>query len=613
MTPKQESLQNSNPLRGNPFRGRDDAQQAISDLFEPLVPAYRAGGARVSLGTTATVYDVATAELEAFARPLWGIVPLVAGGGHFAHWDLFLRGLEHGTNPQDPQYWGSIGQTDEAADQRMVEMAPIGLALALVPERIFDPLNPQVQRQVLSWLEPINRSTPAPNNWWFFRVLVNLGFARVGGPVDETAVVEALEKIDSFYLGEGWYRDGELQNTDFYNAWALHFYGLIYATLAAKIDPDRSARFRERAHRFAADWEARFDASGRVIPYGRSLTYRFGGAAFWGALAFAGEEALPWEQVRGLWSQHLRWWTAPPIARTDDVLSIGWSYPDLLMSESYNGPGSPYWALKAFLPLALGADHPFWSASEAETGREGRHSIQRPAVAVVNRDDQQAQMLNGGRGIWFPRQGVAKYGKFAYSSAFTFSLDPDDPSFEDVTDSMLVLSDADRVHRVRSSVADSGIEGDVAWSRWYPFPDVEVITVLCGEAPWHARIHHIRTQRALETVEGGFAVGIDDELTDRGTSREASDGMARIQTTRAISLIMDHESSRHAAVRDLQPNTNITHPRSVAPVLYGSLAAGTHVLACVAAAVEAPRELDARDLPAVPGEAWLVINSLTGE
>jgi hypothetical protein len=87
-----------NPLEGNPLRTRADAQRAVSALFEPLVPAYVAGGARVSLGSTATTYDLATSELEAFARPLWGIVPLAAGGAPFAHWDLFCMALNAGSN-----------------------------------------------------------------------------------------------------------------------------------------------------------------------------------------------------------------------------------------------------------------------------------------------------------------------------------------------------------------------------------------------------------------------------------------------------------------------------------------------------------------------------------
>jgi hypothetical protein len=169
-----------NPFDGNPFSSRDDAQRAVTAIFEPLVAAYARGGARVTLGQTATVYDAATAQLEAFARPLFAVVPLVAGGGSFAHWDLIRAGLVHGTDPNDPQYWGAIGDAEQIADQRMVETAQIGLALALVPEHVFDPLSADERQRLLDWLEPINRHAAPPNNWWFFRVLVNLGFARVG-------------------------------------------------------------------------------------------------------------------------------------------------------------------------------------------------------------------------------------------------------------------------------------------------------------------------------------------------------------------------------------------------------------------------------------------------
>lgn len=300
------------------------------------------------------------------------------------------------------------------------------------------------------------------------------------------------------------------------------------------------------------------------------------------------------------------------------MLSIGWVYDDLLMSESYNGPGSPYWALKTFLPLALPDDHPFWSTPEAAAGREARNSVQRPAVAVVDRDARQAQMLNGGRGHWIFRQGAAKYGKFVYSSAFAFGLDPDDPSFQDTGDSMLVLRDAGAgERRVRASVVESGIDGDVVWSRWRPFPDVEIVTVLWGAMPWHARLHHVRTGRALETFEGGFAIGADDDPAGERSVREAAGGVARVRTSGATSIIADvhggRGAARRAAVRDLQPNTSIAWPRAVVPGLTGSLAAGEHVLACVVAAVEAPSELTAEYLPAVPDRAWRVLRARSGK
>ena len=34
------------------------------------------------------------------------------------------------------------------------------------------------------------------------------------------------------------------------------------------------------------------------------------------------------------------------------------------MCEDYNAPGSPYWALKTYLMLALPESHPFWQAEE---------------------------------------------------------------------------------------------------------------------------------------------------------------------------------------------------------------------------------------------------------
>ena len=601
-----------NPLDGNPLSSRADAERAIASVFEPLVPAYESGGARVSLGMTGTSYDAATAGLEAFARPLWGIVPYAAGGALFAHWDLFREGLARGTDPHHREYWGALGDNGQRIDQRMVEMAAIGFALALVPEHIFEPLGNAERQRVLNWLKPINYHPAAPNNWQFFRVIVNLGFAKVGGPYDRAAMDESLEEIDRYWVGDGWYREGQHDNVDFYIAWAFHYYGLIYAVLADTSDPERGVRFRDRARRFARDWEARFDATGRVVPYGRSLTYRFAGAAFWGALAFADEEALPWGQIRGLWCQHLRWWSNHPIWRPDGVLSIGWTYPNLLMSETYNGPGSPYWSLKAFLPLAKHADHPFWSMPEEAPGREPRHQVQKPAVAVVNRDDQQAQMLNGGRGEWFVRQGAAKYGRLVYSSAFPFSLDPDDPAFDTVCESMLYLRDGEGVRRGRFAVSDSGIDGDVVWSRWHPFSDVEVVTILCGEAPWHARIHSISTRRALETFEGGFAIGLEDNPADARAGREISSTGACVRTTRASSLIVDVGSSRRASVRDLQPNTDIYWPRAVVPMLEGSLDVGTHVLACLVAAVEAPKTLTYTELPAIPEQAWQVLGALTG-
>ena len=115
----------ANPLAGNPLATRDDVQQAVRDLVEPILPHLSPGGARARLGSGAALFPQRVAELEGYARPLYGIVPLVAGGGRFDHWDRWCEGLANGTDPSHPEYWGPVvGDTD----QRMVEMAAIGWA-----------------------------------------------------------------------------------------------------------------------------------------------------------------------------------------------------------------------------------------------------------------------------------------------------------------------------------------------------------------------------------------------------------------------------------------------------------------------------------------------------
>lgn len=98
----------NNPLNNNPFKTRQDMQQAMADLFKPIKPHYSAGGARLQLAANAAIYDIAAAELEGFSRPLWGIAPLVAGGGEFADFDIYLNGFTSGTDPNHPEYWGGV-------------------------------------------------------------------------------------------------------------------------------------------------------------------------------------------------------------------------------------------------------------------------------------------------------------------------------------------------------------------------------------------------------------------------------------------------------------------------------------------------------------------------
>jgi hypothetical protein len=570
----------TNPFADNPLRSRADLQAAVRALFAPLRPRFSPGAARVRLGATGAHYDDHAAELEGFARPLWGLAPLAAGGGAFEGWELYRRGLANGSDPRHPEFWGE----PEDRNQRLVEMAAIGLALALIPGQIWEPLGPRERANLARWLGAINRVEIVDSNWLFFRVLVNLGLARADAGHDEAATRAALDRLEQFYQGDGWYSDGDSQQRDYYIPFAFHYYGLVYAELAGGRDPERARRFRERAALFAQQFVHWFSADGAALPFGRSLSYRFAQGGFWGALAFAGVEALPWGVLKGLALRHLRWWAGQPIFNPDGTLSIGYAYPNLNMAEQYNAPGSPYWALKFFLPLALPETHPFWRAEELPLPELPPAQHQPHAHMILCRDPAGRHVValaSGQHEPWIRHAGE-KYAKFAYSTAFGFSVPLGRRGLaQAAADSMLALSDDGECYRVRERPAEARADRGALYARWRPIPGVEVETWLLPAGLWHLRLHRLRTDKPLWSAEGGFALDrTGDDVIARSGLEQAGAGLALARYPAGGSGLRDLLGRRQGRVLRVDPNTNLLRPRTVLPTLVAEHAPGEHWLAC---------------------------------
>lgn len=588
-----------NPMAGNSFATRADAQQAVVDLTAPLLEAFSPGCARVTLGATGAHFHAAAADLEGLVRPFWGLAPLLAGGGRFYGIEKFVDGLNNGADPAHPEYWGPV--TDR--DQRMVESAAIGYALALAPDVFWDGLSPRGRDCLRDWLLNSLHQTPAPNNWNFFHVLVSLGLRCVGIDHDLTIIEGNLDRLERWDMGNGWYRDGSSRQADHYIPFAMHFYGLIYAQYGPEGDSARRERFRERARRFAPQIAHWYAADGAALPFGRSLTYRFAHAGFWGTLALAGEEALPWGDIRGFWARNLRWWSDKPICDPRGTLSIGYGYPQLSMSERYNSPGSPYWAMKAFAPLALAADHPFWAAEEAAP-KERPQVVSLPEPGMVKFEDRgDVTVLAGGqRSPTFGRT-AEKYNKFAYSTRYGFSVETEGRAFRNGPfDNMLAFSEEGDLAMVRCRESMARIGPDWLYSAWSPMPEVAVETWLLARPPWHLRIHRISSARHVQTVEGGFALRRDDPTPGPALQPELTDRMARMVTAQDASCIIDVAAPFPGVTRRAprvvmpEPNTNVLVPRSWVPQLTATLVPGE---ACFGAWVYAGR-LEGQAPPEAP-------------
>jgi hypothetical protein len=590
----------ANPMAGNPLASKHDVQRAVVDLVEPIVEHLSAGGARARLGTFGAHFAPRVAQLEGYARPLWGIVPLVAGGGTFGHWDRWVAGLAHGTDPENEEYWGPCA---DDIDQRMVEMAAIGFALAFVPEQLWDPLTGSERDQLVEWLRGIERREPAQNNWQFFRLLVQMGLERVGVPIDRDAQARSIAFIDSFAIDDGWYTDGRGGNIDYYVPFAFHTYGLVLAASSLG-DRGAAARYVERARQFAPDFQHWFAADGGALPFGRSLTYRMAQGSFWGALVLADVDALDWSAVRGLALRHLRWWSERPISDRDGVVSVGYGYDNRRMAESYNSAGSPYWCMKAFTMLAAPDDHPFWNVADGAPPPPTTVTLRTPGM-VVGRDDSQVIALMAQQPGWsFAEQADAKYHKFAYSSRFGFSGDFTMYGLG-ATDSMLAVTDtATGIRRVRDGVLLSEVSDGIALTRWSPMRGVRIDTALSGGAPWHVRVHRVTTHRELSLSETGFALPWqpDGFAPPRAETPEHSFAHATSPWggSTVVELPLGDAEARHADVIALSPNANIIFPHTIVPALMATLPPGEHWLACAVGASQDVARVASECAPEVP-------------
>src|SRR5699024_3145706 len=430
--------------------------------------------------------------------------PFWMGGGSDPEFEaIYRRGLAAGSDPENPEYWGSCKEYDQC----IVEMAAIACGLLNAPAKLWDPL-PNAEKQNLArWLDQINHHQIPECNWQLLMILVNLALTKCGMPYDAETMARGLARIDSYYSGDGWSTDGASPKKDYYIPWASQYYGVLYATFAADSDPERAALYRSRAELFARQFIYWFDENGAALPYGRSLTYRFAQNCFWAACVWAGLEPFPLGVMKGLIVRNFRWWLEQKIFDRDGILTIGYCYPQMYMAERYNAPGSPYWGMKSFILLALPDDHPFWAAqAEPMPALDALKPMPHANMLVARRKGRvtaYAAGVNEGHGHGqFPE----KYAKFAYDTRFGFCASRSrEVIWQAAPDSMLAFLIDDNVF-VRKVSLSHEIRADRVVSKWPPFPGITVTTTILPTGDGHLRRHEIDSAFCCEAYDCGFAV-----------------------------------------------------------------------------------------------------------
>ncbi|WP_327294153.1 MULTISPECIES: DUF2264 domain-containing protein [unclassified Streptomyces] len=537
--------------------------EALADrMLDALVPYATPGFAQYRLPGRGSWSGVVSDGLEGFARSFLLAAFRIAGAGDAADPRLverYAQGLATGTDPQSREVWPRLTE----CSQQMVEAASVAVALHETRPWIWDKLDTRVQERVVDWFSGFVGSRTWDNNWRLFQVVSEQFLASVGAPYSQSDIDGGLDRIEDWYVGDGWYTDGDGQNFDYYIGWALHLYPLLWSRIAGE-DPDagRTKVYRERLRQFLDGYQHFFGADGAPVHQGRSLTYRYAALApvWMGALADC--TPLSPGRTRRLASGTMRHFAERGVPDERGLLTLGWYDTFLPATQPYSGPASPYWASKGFLGLLLPADHPTWTAREqALPVEESDQYTALPAPGWLlhgTRDDGIVRLINHGSDH-NPPQGEAEddphYATFGYSTATAPESAPH--ARERAVDNHLAVIGPDGVPSRRRRINRLACEGRTA-SSWYEDAGARVGTTSVLHGPWEIRVHRVDAAQGVTVREGGHPVAAGERpWSDEGA------GWALTRTaeglTSALVGLYGWDGAEAAVARDVQANAYGPH------------------------------------------------------
>lgn len=535
-------------------------------------------------------------ELENFCRPFWGIAPLLAQGEEirlnagsqsisvYEYMRGFLRrGFSHGREESWDNYREFFAPY-VYENQNITELAGLAVGLFFARKQLWDPLPSEEKEQIAAELLKMAETAydhSWPNNHYWFPLFVVTVLKRLSFRFERTEEMleNGLDFLDRLYLGEGWYKDGEFGRFDYYEAWSLHLYPLLWTMIADtsfKGYEERKKKYVERTNQFLKCYIHWFDKEGAHVPFGRSLSYRFAACALFPAAVLAGCDIAPALAGRitamniGFFRDHCR-------LEETDILPEGYLYHTGNVIEGYTSDGGAYWCCKAFLALLIEEGHPFWDYDQARLPIEEGNYLIAPENKEIHMlfegQDGIVTLYNNTAQYYFHNQMTHKFGdvrgwysKFVYSSAGGFGCSGSDNVS---IDNMISLMTPDRSmvsHRL--GFLDLGKENGALHSVHIPFsndPQSFIESWILPLNGMHVRVHRVRLSQNYYVSEGGFSLGRWDDYCPKETGKDFA-AVSNREYGSALKAVCDRGISLCCRIESPQAGFHLYAPLSEYPV-----------------------------------------------
>ena len=317
-------------------------------------------------------------RLEAVGRTFCGILPWFElpddesdEGRLRARWrPLVLKGLANAVTPGGPDEL----VFSDCRMQPLVDAAFLAQGLLRAP-KTWAALGADVQTNMIAHMKLSRSITPSRDNWVLFASIVEALILEKTGACDEGRLMGGVNdflKPDGWYVGDGFYSDGDVFALDYYNSYVIQ--PMMWDVLCALERAGRTdavglkAKMKPRFRRQADIQERLISPEGTFPLLGRSICYRFGAFHHLAMSVTLGDDfhTASCGAIRSALTAVIRRQGGDANFDADGWLTVGFNGTQPSLAECYISRGSPYLACFVFVPLGLPPDHPFWTSPGAD-------------------------------------------------------------------------------------------------------------------------------------------------------------------------------------------------------------------------------------------------------
>ena len=319
--------------------------------------------------------NVKVTYMECFGRLMAGIAPWLAlpddgtpeskQRQQLREWALLSYKQAVDPESTDCLLWDKHGQA-------LVDAAFLANSFLRAPKALWEPLDSITKQRYITNFQKLRRFDPPYNNWLLFCGMIETFLYSVNAEFDMYRIQISLHKTEEWYVGDGWYSDGEHFAFNYYNSFVIQpmYVEILELMLAKKrITQERFDVAMKRMQRYSQILERFVSPEGTFPVFGRSITYRM--AVFQPLSLLAWRTKLPSDlpegQVRyAMTSVMKRMFASEKNFNEKGYLTLGFTGHQPVIADVYTNNGSLYLTAEVFLPLGLPADHSFWTSESKD-------------------------------------------------------------------------------------------------------------------------------------------------------------------------------------------------------------------------------------------------------